>query len=75
MGFMVGLFLLLNCFKTLLSSLKSFFITKNLVIIYKLNTIQSLYYKEKDFVTIFVFLGFYHNPKKIAKEEEFFYKI
>jgi hypothetical protein len=47
-----------------------FFITKNLVITYKLNTIKGFYYKVNDFSTVLVFLGFCHNPKKIAKEKE-----
>jgi hypothetical protein len=46
------------------------FITNNLIIIYKLSTIESLYYKEKVFTTILVFLDFCHNPRKIAKEKE-----
>jgi hypothetical protein len=47
-----------------------FFITKNLIIIFKLSTIESLYYIKKYFTTILVFLGFCHNLKEIAKEEE-----
>jgi hypothetical protein len=50
--------------------LKIIFITKNLVIIYKLNIIEKFYYKERDFATILVFLGFFHNPREITKEEE-----
>ncbi len=34
---------------------KKFFISKNLVITYKLNTIKGLCHKVKDFVTILVF--------------------
>jgi hypothetical protein len=45
-------------------------ITKNLIITYKISTIQSFYYKEKDFVTILVFLGFCHSLGEIAKEEK-----
>jgi hypothetical protein len=41
--------------------LRKFFITKNLTITYKLITIKSFYFKEKNLVTILVFLGFYHN--------------
>jgi len=44
-----------------------FFITKNLVITYKLNTIESFYYKEKDYAIIlvlFLFLSqFWKNNK------------
>jgi hypothetical protein len=46
------------------------FITNNLIIIYKLSTIESLYYKERVFTTILVFLDFCHNLRKIAKEKE-----
>jgi hypothetical protein len=49
---------------------RNFFITKNLIITYKLSTIQSFYFKKRDFVTILVFLGFCHRLGKIAKEEE-----
>jgi hypothetical protein len=45
------------------------FITNNLIIIYKLSTIESLYYKERVFTTILVFLDFCHNLRKIAKEK------
>ncbi len=45
------------------------FITNNLIIIYKLSTIESLYYKERGFTIILVFLDFCHNFKKIAKEK------
>jgi hypothetical protein len=37
---------------------------------YKLSTIKSFYYKEKNFATILVFLGFCHNPGKLTKEEK-----
>ncbi len=47
----------------------NFFITKNLVITYKLNTIESLYYKEKDYAIILVFFCFCHSFGKITKEE------
>ncbi len=47
-----------------------FFIANNLVIAYKLSTIESFYYKKQNFNTILVFLGFCHNPGEIAKEEE-----
>ncbi len=46
--------------------LRKFFITKNLIITYKLNTIQSFYYKE----SLRHNLDFCHNPREIAKEEE-----
>ncbi len=59
----MGLFLF-NVFIKLIK----FFITKNLVIIYKLSKIEIFYYKERHFATILVFLGFCHNPKKITKE-------
>jgi len=35
-----------------------FFITKIIVVIYKLNTLESSYYKEKDFATILGFFKF-----------------
>ncbi len=47
-----------------------FFIAKNLVITYKLSTIEGFYYKERDFAIILVFFGFYHNPGEIAKKEK-----
>ncbi len=40
---------------------KFFFITENLVITYKLSTIEGFYYKVNDFATILGFLGFCHN--------------
>jgi hypothetical protein len=47
---------------------RKFFISKNLVIIFKLSIIESFYYTQKDFATILVFFGSYHSPRKIAKE-------
>jgi hypothetical protein len=47
--FVVGLFFL--HFHKVLKK----FITKIIIIIYKLNTLESFYYKEKDFTTILVF--------------------
>jgi hypothetical protein len=44
--------------------LRNFFITKNLVIIYKLNIIESFYYKERNFITILVFFVFVTILKK-----------
>jgi hypothetical protein len=35
---------------------RKFFISKNLVIIYKLSKMDNFYYNEKDFVTILVFV-------------------
>jgi hypothetical protein len=49
--------------------LKLFFITKNLLLILKLNTIESFYYIEKDFVTILDFLGCCHSFREIMNEE------
>ncbi len=49
---------------------RKFFITKNLVITYKLSTMESFYYKERNFTTILVFLGFCHSLGKITKEEK-----
>ncbi len=45
---------------------RKFFITKNLVVIYKLSRTKSFYYKER----LCHKLGFCHSPRKIAKEEE-----
>ncbi len=47
-----------------------FFITKILVIIYKLNTIKKKFHKEKDFAMVLAFFSFCLSPRKIAKEEE-----
>jgi len=63
----VSLFLMFS------SSLKKF-ITKNLVLIFKLSTIENFYYIERDFVTILIFLGFCHSLKEITKEEIYIYK-
>jgi hypothetical protein len=76
MGFVFCVFLLFRfCFMVgpfsyALVKFRKFFITKNLIFIYNLNTIESFYYRERDFTTILVFLGFCHSPRKIAKEEE-----
>jgi hypothetical protein len=51
-------------------NLRKFHISKNLVIIFKLSTIKSFYYIEKDFAIILVFLGSYRNYKAITKEKE-----
>jgi hypothetical protein len=50
--------------------LRNFIVTKNIVIIYKLSTIEKNYYKERNSTTILVFIGFCHSPKKITKEEK-----
>jgi hypothetical protein len=42
-----------------------FFITKNVVIAYKLSTIEGFYHKVSDFALVVVFLNFCHSPKKI----------
>jgi len=47
----VGLFILKIPLKRF-CQVEFFFITKNLVIIYKLSTIKKNYYKERNFVTI-----------------------
>jgi hypothetical protein len=44
--------------------------TKNLVLIFKLSTIETFYYTHRDFATVLVFLGSCHNLGEIAKEEE-----
>jgi hypothetical protein len=46
------------------------FITKNLVITYKLSIIKGFCHKLRDFVTILVFLSFCHSLKGITKEKE-----
>jgi len=38
--------------------IKFFFITMNLVLIYKLSTIENFYQKVSNFATILIFLGF-----------------
>ncbi len=50
--------------------LKKFFITKNLVITYKLNTTEAFYHKVRDFVTILIFFSFCHSCRGITKEKE-----
>lgn len=50
--------------------LRKFFITKNLVIIFKLSVVEKFYSVERDFVIILVFLSSCHNLREIAKEEE-----
>jgi hypothetical protein len=52
---------------------RKFFITTNLIIIYRLSTIKGFYYNEKDFSTILIFLGFCHNLREITKEEIYIY--
>jgi hypothetical protein len=54
--------------------LRKFFITKNLVFIFKLNIVENLYYIEKDFAIILVFLCSCHSLGEIANEEEKIYK-
>jgi hypothetical protein len=49
---------------------KKFFITKNLIIIYKLNTINGFYHKVNDFAMVLVFLSFCYSLKEIAKGKE-----
>jgi len=51
--------------------LRNFFISKNLIIIFKLSTIENFYYIEKDFDIILVFLSFCHSLREITKEEEY----
>jgi hypothetical protein len=65
-GFCVFCFFFFNVF----IKPKFFFITNNLVITYKLSTIEGFYYKERVFATILVFIGFCHILGKIAKEKE-----
>ncbi len=65
---MLGLFFFIFFFIKFLSSPKQKFITKNLVITYKLSTIESFYHKVNNFVMVLVFLSFYHNPNEITKE-------
>jgi hypothetical protein len=62
--FMVGPF-----FYTFVKPRKKF-ISKNLIIIFKLRTIESFYYTQKDFATILVFLGSCCSPREIAKEQQ-----
>jgi len=47
-----------------------FFVTKNLVIIYKLSTIEGFYHKVNDFSTILVLNFFCHSPKEIGKKSK-----
>jgi hypothetical protein len=70
MGFVLWWVFFFNTFIELIK----FYICKNLVIIFKLSTIEIFYYKERDFATILVFLGSCYNPRKIAKKEEKIYK-
>jgi len=67
----MNLFIYLHCLgvKTLSLPLKKFY-TKNLVITYKLSTIEGFYYKERDFATILVIFGFCHSLGEITKEEK-----
>ncbi len=46
------------------------FITKNLIITYKLSTIEGFYHKMSDSIVVLVFLSFCHSPKKIVKEKK-----
>jgi hypothetical protein len=68
--FWFGFYFVVGLFFYAFLKLVKFFVTNNLVITYKLSTIESFYYKEKDFTTILVFLGFCHSLEKIAKEKE-----
>jgi hypothetical protein len=47
-----------------------FFITKNLVITYKLSTIEGFCHKKNFFATILVFLSFCHNFTKKKNEKK-----
>ncbi len=47
---------------------KKSFITKNLVIVYKLSTMEGFYYKVNAFVMGLVFLYFCHSFKEISKK-------
>jgi len=67
--FVVGLFF--NIFIKLII----FFIAKNLIITYKLNTIESFYYKEKDYATILVFFLFLSQFLKNSKGRKKKYKL
>ncbi len=49
---------------------KKKFIAKNLVVTYKLSTIEDFCHKLKDFITVLVFLSFCHSLKRITKEKE-----
>jgi hypothetical protein len=49
---------------------KRFFISKNLVITYKLSTIKSFCHKVRDFVMVLIFLNFCHGLEEIAKRKE-----
>jgi len=42
-------------------------ITKNLVFIFKLSTIESFYHTKRDFTIILVFFCSYHNLREITK--------
>ncbi len=60
-----------RCFFTFyvfIKPVKFFFITKKLVITYKLNTIKGFYHKVTNFAMVLVFLFFCHNFKEMAKE-------
>ncbi len=62
-----GGFLFFVFFNVFIKPIK-FFITKNLVIAYKLSTIKGFYYRDIDFATILVLFGFYHSLGEITKE-------
>jgi hypothetical protein len=63
--FVVGFFFLYVSVKP-----KKFFITKNLVITYKLSTINGFCHKVKDFSMVLGFFSFCLNPREITKEIE-----
>jgi len=46
---------------------KKFFITKNLIITYKLSTIEGFYHKVSNFAMGLIFLNFCHSFKEITK--------
>jgi hypothetical protein len=50
-----------------------FLISKNLIIIFKLNTIESFYYTKNINIGFFLFLS--HSPREIVKEEKYIKKI
>ncbi len=49
---------------------KNIFITKKLVITYKLNTIKGFSHKRKNFATILVFFDICHSLGEITKEKK-----
>jgi hypothetical protein len=54
-------FVLWSFFFYALVKLRKFFITKNLVLIFRLSTIESFYYTNRDFTIILVFFCSCHN--------------